>query len=82
MIIIDFSINYSQFFNNSLGKKLLINKENVFIKWLNMFLVLINIPTFRSSFSKIFLQLLIPQKKSIFTFSPYFKVNSYVKFIF
>jgi len=47
-----------------------------------MFLVLINIPTFRFSPSKNFLQLLDPIKFSIFTFGPSFKVNSYVEFIF
>ena len=52
------------------------------LKGLNMFLVPINIPTFRFSPSKIFLQLLVPQKLSIFTFSPSFKVNSYVELIF
>ena len=46
-----------------------------------MLLVPINIPTFRFSPSKIFLQLLVPIKFSIFTFGPSFKVNSYVKFI-
>ena len=40
-----------------------------------MFLVPINIPTFRFSPSKIFLQLLVPIKFSITTFSPYFEVN-------
>jgi len=40
-----------------------------------MFLVLINIPTFRFSPSKIFLQLLVPIKFSIITFGPYFSVN-------
>jgi len=39
---------------------------------LNMFLILINIPTFRFSFSKIFLQLLVPIKFSITSFGPYF----------
>jgi len=47
-----------------------------------MFLVPINIPTFRFSLSKIFLQLLVLQKFSIFTFGPSFKVTSYVEFIF
>jgi len=47
-----------------------------------MFLVPINIQTFRFSPSKIFLQLLVPQKFSIFIFGPSFKVNSYVEFIF
>ena len=47
-----------------------------------MFLVPINIPTFRFSPSKIFLQLLVPVKLSILTFGPSFKVNSYVEFIF
>ena len=42
----------------------------------------INIPTFHFSPSKIFLQLLVLQKISIFTFGPSFKVNSYVEFIF
>ena len=32
--------------------------------------------------SKIFLQLLVLQKKFIFTFGPSFKVNPYVEFIF
>jgi len=40
-----------------------------------MFLVPINIPTFRFNPSKIFLQLLVPIKFSITTFGPYFKVN-------
>jgi len=40
-----------------------------------MFLVPINIPTFRFSPSKNFLQLLVPIKFSITTFGPYFKVN-------
>jgi len=39
---------------------------------LNIFLVPINIPTFRFSPSKIFLQLLVPIKFSITTFGPYF----------
>jgi len=47
-----------------------------------MFLVPINMSTFRFSPSKKFRQLLVPQKFSIFTFDPYFKVNSYVEFIF
>ena len=47
-----------------------------------MFLVPINIQTFRFSPSKIFIQLLVLQKFSIFTFGPSFKVNSYVEFIF
>ena len=38
--------------------------------------------TFRFSPSKIFLQLLVPIKFSIFIFGPFFKVNSYVEFIF
>ena len=38
--------------------------------------------TFRFSPSKIFLQLLVPIKFSIFTFGPSFKVNSYLEFIF
>ena len=38
--------------------------------------------TFRFSRSKIFLQLLVPIKFSVFTFGPSFKVNSYVKLIF
>ena len=37
--------------------------------------------TFRFSHSKIFLQLLVPIKFSIFTFGPSFIVNSYVEFI-
>jgi len=40
-----------------------------------MFLVPINILTFRFRPSKIFLQLLVPIKFSITTFGPYFKVN-------
>jgi len=40
---------------------------------LNMFLVPINIATFRFSLSKIFLQLLVPIKFSITTFGPIFK---------
>ena len=47
-----------------------------------MFLVPINMLTFHFSPSKIFLQLLVSKNFSIFTFSPSFKVNSYVKFIF
>jgi len=47
-----------------------------------MFLVLINISTFRFSSSKILLQLLVLKKLSILTFGPSFKVNSYVEFIF
>jgi len=43
---------------------------------LNMFLVLINIPTFHFSPSKIFLQLLVPIEFSITTFDLCFKVNS------
>jgi len=39
---------------------------------LNMFLIPINISTFRFSPSKIFLQLLVPIKFSITTFDPYF----------
>ena len=38
--------------------------------------------TFRFSRSKIFLQLLVPIKFSVFTFGPSFKVNSYVELIF
>jgi len=49
---------------------------------LNMFLVHINMLTFPFSPSKIFLQLLVPKKFSIFTFSSTFKINSYVEFIF
>ena len=44
----------------------------VYLSGLNMFLLPINIPTFRFSHSKIFLQLLVPQKFSITTFGPYF----------
>jgi len=40
-----------------------------------MFLVPINILTFRFSPSKKILQLLVPIKFSITTFGPYFKVN-------
>jgi len=47
-----------------------------------MFLVPVNMSTFRFSPSKIFLQLIVPIKFSIFTFGPSFKVNSYVEFIF
>jgi len=47
-----------------------------------MFLVSINISNFPFSPSKNFLQLLVPQKFSIFDFGPYFNVNSYVEFIF
>jgi len=47
-----------------------------------MFLIPINILTFCFSPSKIFLQLLVPQKIFIFNFGPSFKVNSYVEFIF
>jgi len=39
-----------------------------------MFLVLINIPTFRFSPFKTFLQFLVPIKFSITTFVPYFKL--------
>ena len=39
---------------------------------LNMFLVPINIPIFRYTPSKIFLQLLVPTKFSITTFGPNF----------
>ena len=49
---------------------------------LNMFLVPINMSTFLFSPSKKFLQLLVLKIFSIFTFSPSFKVNSYVEFIF
>jgi len=49
---------------------------------LNMFLVPINMSTFRFSPFKKFLQLLVLQKFFIFTFGPSFKVNSYVEFIF
>jgi len=42
----------------------------------------INIPLFRFSPFKIFLQLLVPRKFTIFTFGPLFKVNSYVEFVF
>jgi len=47
-----------------------------------MFLIPINMSTFRFSPTKIFLQLLVPIKFSITTFGPYFKVNSSVEFIF
>jgi len=47
-----------------------------------MFMVLINISTFRFSPSKIFFQLLVPIKFFIFAFGPSFKVNSNVEFIF
>jgi len=47
-----------------------------------MFLVPINMSTFRFSPSKNFLQLLVPKNFSIFTFGLTFKVNSYVEFIF
>ena len=40
-----------------------------------MFLVPINILTFRFSTFKKFLQLLVPLKFSITTFGPYFEVN-------
>jgi len=49
---------------------------------LNMFFIPVNIQTFRFSPSKIFLQLLVPQIFSIFTFGPSFKVNLYLEFIF
>ena len=47
-----------------------------------MFLVSINMSTFCFSPSKKILQLLVPKKFPIFTFSPSFKVNSYLEFIF
>jgi hypothetical protein len=47
-----------------------------------MFLVSINILSFVFSLPKIFLRLLVPPKFSINTFGPYFKINSYVDFIF
>jgi len=47
-----------------------------------MFLVPVNMLTFHFSPSKKILQLLVPQKISIFTFGPSFKINSYVEFIF
>jgi len=47
-----------------------------------MFLVPINMSTFRFSPSKKFLQLLVLQKFVIFIFGPRFKVKSYVEFIF
>jgi len=56
--------------------------SDTYFKGLNMFLGHINIPTFRFSPSKIFLQLLVLEKNFIFTFGPSFKINSYVKFIF
>ena len=46
-----------------------------------MFLVPINIPTFRFSPSKNFLQLLVPIEFSITTFGPYFKVNFSIFFL-
>ena len=49
---------------------------------LNMFLVPINMSTFRFSFSKKILQLLVSQKFSISTFGLSFKVNAYIEFIF
>ena len=49
---------------------------------LNVFLFPINMSTFRSSPSKKTLQLLVPQKFSIFTFGPSFKVKSCLEFIF
>jgi len=52
------------------------------LKGLNMFLVPMNMSTFRFNPSKIFLQLLVLKKVSIFIFSPSFKVNSYVEIIF
>jgi len=54
----------------------------LFILGLNMFLVPINMSTFRFGPSKNFLQLLVPIKFSIFTFGYSFKVKSYVEFIF
>ena len=47
-----------------------------------MFLIPINMSSFRFSPSRKFLQLLDPQKFSTFTFGPSFEVNSYVEFIF
>ena len=41
-----------------------------------------NISTFCFSLSKKFLQFIVPQKFSIFTFGPFFKVNSHVEFIY
>jgi len=52
--------------------------QNTYFLGLNMFFIPINIQTFRFSSSKIFLQLLILQKISIFTFGSSHKVNSYV----
>jgi len=47
-----------------------------------MFLVPINMSNFCFGPTKNFLQLLVLQKFVIFTFGPYFKVKSYVEFIF
>ena len=47
--------------------------KNIIFLGLNMFLVPINIPTFRFSPFKIFLQLLLPIKFSITTLVPIFK---------
>ena len=49
---------------------------------LNMFLIHINMSTFRFSPSKKILQLLVPKKFFIFTFDHSFKIFSYVEFIF
>jgi len=49
-----------------------------FFNGLNMFLIPINMSTFRFRHSKKFVQLLVLQKFSIITFGPSFKVNSYV----
>ena len=47
-----------------------------------MFLVPVNIQSFVFSPPKNFLPILVPQKFSINTFSPYFLINSCVDFIF
>jgi len=49
--------------------------------WLIMFLVHINMSTFRFNPFKKFLQFMVPKKNFIFTFGPSFKVNLYVEFI-
>jgi len=64
------------------GEVLLFLNDALFKGRLNMFLVSINMSTFRFSQYKKFLQLLVLQKNFIFTFDHSFKANSYVKFIF
>jgi len=54
-----------------LAEKDRIDSASIILR-LNMFLVPINMSTFRFSLSIIFLQLLVPIKFSITTFGPYF----------